>query len=368
MFFDRWRANTKHLYLLVFLKRSMGRHNLKHNRNSKLYIEWELWSKNKIFEKGFTLNWTEELFKIKHTNPPIPILWYQLSGTNPPIPTLRYQPSDTNPPIPTLRYQPSDTNPPIPTLHRRYKRRRDPRYVLRTSAPKNQARDIPHWRSVKETNMKQRHQRGACKEVGVYRHLLESTKWSLQWILLSDDVRRLIVGKSNCGKTTLLINLLLHSDWLCSNHLYVFGKRLHQQEYHILTKGYKAGLSKRKVANLFFNQNVLTGAVLLPVGVISGYTGVRDGHVKQTFKTIVQWYLILHSRMQRRRIYLSWIITSSESRIKLKPITQDAVITIVILFISHKCILDYHGMRYERMQTCVSCLHKTRRIYLCWPL
>ena len=48
--------------------------------------------------------------------------------------------------------------------------------------------------------------------------------------LLPQNIRGLVVGKSNCGKTTLLLDLLLQPDWLDYNHLYVFGNSLHQQE------------------------------------------------------------------------------------------------------------------------------------------
>ena len=54
--------------------------------------------------------------------------------------------------------------------------------------------------------------------------------------LLPRNIRGLIVGKSNCGKTTLLLNLLLQPDWLDYNHLYVFGRSLHQQEYSIMRR------------------------------------------------------------------------------------------------------------------------------------
>ena len=69
--------------------------------------------------------------------------------------------------------------------------------------------------------------------------------------LLPRNIRGLIVGKSNCGKTTLLLNLLLQPDWLDYNHLYVFGKSLHQQEYQILKKGFTDGFSKNQVSNIF---------------------------------------------------------------------------------------------------------------------
>ena len=56
--------------------------------------------------------------------------------------------------------------------------------------------------------------------------------------LLPSNIRGLIIGKSNCGKTTLLLNLLLRPDWLDYGHLYVFGKSLHQKEYKILKAGF----------------------------------------------------------------------------------------------------------------------------------
>ena len=62
--------------------------------------------------------------------------------------------------------------------------------------------------------------------------------------LLPANIRGLIIGKSKFGKTTLLLNLLLQPNWLDYNHLYVFGRSLHQQEYQILKKGYENGLSK----------------------------------------------------------------------------------------------------------------------------
>ena len=51
--------------------------------------------------------------------------------------------------------------------------------------------------------------------------------------LLPKSIRGIIIGKSNCGKTTLLMNLLLNKGFLDYNNLLVFGKSLHQPEYEI---------------------------------------------------------------------------------------------------------------------------------------
>ena len=101
--------------------------------------------------------------------------------------------------------------------------------------------------------------------------------------LLPQNIRGLIVGKSNCGKTTLLLNLLLQPDWLDYNHLYVFGKSLHQQEYRILKRGLEAGLSKRQISNLFLQQDLLAKANLPPLDAINEYNGVKEGGIKVNF-------------------------------------------------------------------------------------
>ena len=43
--------------------------------------------------------------------------------------------------------------------------------------------------------------------------------------LLPQRIRGLIIGKSGCGKTTVIFNLLLQHRWLDYNHLYIFGKK-----------------------------------------------------------------------------------------------------------------------------------------------
>ena len=54
------------------------------------------------------------------------------------------------------------------------------------------------------------------------------------FLLPQRSIRGLIIGKSDCGKTTLLNNLLLRDGWLDYDRLYVFGKSLHQPIYQLL--------------------------------------------------------------------------------------------------------------------------------------
>ena len=44
-------------------------------------------------------------------------------------------------------------------------------------------------------------------------------------LLLPRSIRGIIVGKSGCGKTTLLLNFLLRPRWLDYDNLCVFGKK-----------------------------------------------------------------------------------------------------------------------------------------------
>jgi len=69
--------------------------------------------------------------------------------------------------------------------------------------------------------------------------------------LLPKSLWELIVGKSGCGKTTLLLNLLLRSGWLDYSKLPVFGKSLFQPEYKILRKGFEEQLPKEMIMNIF---------------------------------------------------------------------------------------------------------------------
>ena len=62
--------------------------------------------------------------------------------------------------------------------------------------------------------------------------------------LLPQGIRGLIRGKSGCGKTTLLINSLLHPGWLDYNNINIFGKNLFQPVYLILKNAFEEKLPK----------------------------------------------------------------------------------------------------------------------------
>ncbi len=90
------------------------------------------------------------------------------------------------------------------------------------------------------------------------------------------------MGRGNCGKTVLLLNLLLKEDWLDYNNLLVFGNSLHQPEYRIIEEGFKRGLGKSQILNIFNNENMITNHIS-PLELIESYNGVKTGGITSHF-------------------------------------------------------------------------------------
>ena len=81
----------------------------------------------------------------------------------------------------------------------------------------------------------------------------------------------------------MIFNLLHQPYWLDYNHLYVFGKSLHQQEYKILRKGLDAGLTKQQIPNLFSSHEALRTANSYFLTAIERFSGVRNGKIRADF-------------------------------------------------------------------------------------
>ena len=65
--------------------------------------------------------------------------------------------------------------------------------------------------------------------------------------LLPRSIRGIIVGKSGCGKTTLLLNLLLRCGWLDYDNLFVLEKVF----FNLNTEYLKKLLKKNYRKNIF---------------------------------------------------------------------------------------------------------------------
>lgn len=78
--------------------------------------------------------------------------------------------------------------------------------------------------------------------------------------LLPKSIRGCIIGKSGCGKTNLLMNLLLDGnseDYLDYNNLYIFSTTLFQPCYQALINGFENGLSKKEIRECFRKQDFI---------------------------------------------------------------------------------------------------------------
>ena len=90
--------------------------------------------------------------------------------------------------------------------------------------------------------------------------------------LIPNSLRAIVVGKSGCGKSTCVNNLLLKPGMLDYDRLYVFATTLHQPEYQIMKSAFDKKLSKNQLRTLFANQDeiVKLGG---PLKVIEEYEG-----------------------------------------------------------------------------------------------
>ena len=86
--------------------------------------------------------------------------------------------------------------------------------------------------------------------------------------LLPRSIRGIIVGKSDCGKMTLLLNLLLRPGWLDYDNLCVFGKSLFQPEYRILKKAFEENLPKECILRLFNMRDEIQNSQIPPSIVV----------------------------------------------------------------------------------------------------
>ena len=124
--------------------------------------------------------------------------------------------------------------------------------------------------------------------------------------LLPQSLRGLVIGKSGCGKTTVIFNLLLQPGWLDYYHLYIFGKSLHQQENKVLRKCFEGGLSKRQIFNVFNSQEMMQS----PLIAIEKYSGVRNGEIRADFTMIVRIFQTRQHWTLHKRICCCWTTVS----------------------------------------------------------
>ena len=92
--------------------------------------------------------------------------------------------------------------------------------------------------------------------------------------LLPRSIRGIIIGKSGCGKTTLLLNLLLRPGWLDYDNLFVFRKSLFQPEYRILKTAFEEELPKEHILRLFNMRDEIQNSQVPPSVVVKEWAKI----------------------------------------------------------------------------------------------
>ena len=87
--------------------------------------------------------------------------------------------------------------------------------------------------------------------------------------LLPRSFRGLLIGKSGCGKTTVLLSLLLQPNWLDYNNLKIFGMSLFQPEYKIIRKVYEMNFPKECFIKLFSMRDKLLSERIDPIKLLT---------------------------------------------------------------------------------------------------
>jgi len=88
--------------------------------------------------------------------------------------------------------------------------------------------------------------------------------------LFPDIFRCLVIGESNCGKTSLLLKFLLES-LLDYNHLIVYSDSLFQPKYKILKKGFESKLNQEQLFKFFKHKDIFKNCELNEDRLLSEY-------------------------------------------------------------------------------------------------
>ena len=97
---------------------------------------------------------------------------------------------------------------------------------------------------------------------------------------IPDSFRMLIVGRSGCGKTSLLMRLLLEPHLLDYNKLFIFGRSLHQKEYQILKAGFENSLTKELIIQILKHNDMINDLEDDPANVCKAFSMELDDEDK----------------------------------------------------------------------------------------
>ena len=154
-----------------------------------------------------------------------------------------------------------------------------------------------------------------------------------------------------------IFNPLFQPGWLDHNHLYVFGKSLHQQEYKVLRKGLEVRLSKQQISNLFNSQEALGN--ISPITAIEKFSSVRNGKIRADFyddcQGIPEPFALDPTQKNQLLSDDSFLGKQNKAEAYYTRGRRNNCDTIYIA----QTISGYLDIQFEKIQTLLSCSHKT---------
>ena len=170
--------------------------------------------------------------------------------------------------------------------------------------------------------------------------------------LLPRSIRGIIVGKSGCGKTTLLLNLLLRPCWLDYDNLFIFGKSLFQPEYRILKTAFEEELPKEYILRLFNMRDEIQNSQIPPSLVVKEWTKTikKKSDIRCNFfesASDVPDPRELSSEDKNLMVFDDLLL----EKINVSPIMSEEDIVTLTVSISLKTILNFQDKRYVKTLT-----------------
>jgi len=82
---------------------------------------------------------------------------------------------------------------------------------------------------------------------------------------IPNSFRMLIIGSSGCGKTVLLLRMLIEPNFIDYNNIIIYTSTSYQQEYQLIYHGFNNGMSKENIAAILLHQEDFKG---IPIPIL----------------------------------------------------------------------------------------------------
>jgi ABC-type bacteriocin/lantibiotic exporter with double-glycine peptidase domain len=82
---------------------------------------------------------------------------------------------------------------------------------------------------------------------------------------IPNSFRMLIIGSSGCGKTVLLLRMLIEPGFIDYNNIIIYTSTSYQQEYQLIYHGFNNGMTKENIAAVLLHQEDFKG---IPIPIL----------------------------------------------------------------------------------------------------